>query len=117
MLLMDAYSKWPEVHMMESTITEVLIKHLQQIFATYGIPQLIVSDNGPQFVAEKFKHYCMSWGIQHITTVPYHPRSNGEAERLVQAFKNYIDKADPRTVTGLGCQFLSRLPSNHTFSH
>jgi len=36
MLLMDAYNKWPEVHMMESTTTKVLIKHLQQIFATHG---------------------------------------------------------------------------------
>jgi len=52
-------------------------------------------------IAEKFQHYCMSQGIQHITTAPYHPRSNGEAERLVQTFKNYIDKADPRTVIEL----------------
>ena len=88
LLLMDAYSKWPEVHMIESTTTELLIKHLQQIFAVHGIPHQVVSDN---FVADKFQHYCMSRGIQHITTAPYHPRSNGEAERLVQTFKNYID--------------------------
>ena len=81
---MDAYSKWPEMHMMESATTELLIKHLQQIFAVHGISHQVVSDNGPQFVAEKFQHYCMSRGIQHITTAPYHPRSNGEAERLVQ---------------------------------
>ena len=99
MLLMDAY-------MMESTITEVLIKHLQQIFATHGIPHQVVSDNGPQFVTEKFQHYCKSRGIQHITTTLYHPQSNGEAERLVQTFKNYIDKADPITATELqDCTF------------
>ena len=79
LLLMDAYSKWPEVHMMESTTTELLIKHLQQIFAVHGIPHQVVSDNGPP---DKFHHYCMSRGIQHITTAPYHPQSNGEAERL-----------------------------------
>ena len=43
----------------------------------------------------------MSHGIQHITTAPYHPRSNGEAKRLVQTFKNYMDKADPHNVTEL----------------
>ena len=53
------------------------------------------------FVADKFQHYCMSRGIQHITTAPYHPRCNGEAERLVQTFKNYMDKADLHNVTEL----------------
>ena len=55
MLLIDAYSKWPEVHVMESTTTETVTKHLQQIFATHGIPHQIVSDNGLHFMAEKFK--------------------------------------------------------------
>ena len=81
LLLMDAYSKWPEVHMIKSTTTELLIKHLQQIFAVHGIPHQVVSDNGPQFAAEKFQHYCMSRGIQYIYN--HHPQSNGEAERLV----------------------------------
>ena len=65
---MDAFSKWPEVHMMESTTTELLIKYLQQIFAVHGIPHQVVSDNCPQFVAEKFQHYCMSAIAGHWLT-------------------------------------------------
>ena len=101
MLVMDAYSKWPEVCMMESTTAETTIKQLQHIFATHGLPLQIVTDNGPQFVADKFQQFCLSRGIQHTTTAPYHPRSNGEAERLVQTFKAAVDKANPKSSTEL----------------
>ena len=73
---------------MESTTIEAVIKHLQQIFATHSIPHQIVSDNGPQFTGEKFSQFCLSRGIHHTKTAPYHPRSNGEVERLVQTFKH-----------------------------
>ena len=97
LLVVDAFSKWPEIHSMESTTAEATIKHLRQIFATHGLPRQIVSDNGPQFVATSFQTFCESRGIQHIRTAPYSPRSNGEAERLVQTFKNAIEKRDPHT--------------------
>ena len=100
MLVVDAYSKWPEI-VMESTTAETTIKHLQQIFATQGLPFQIVSDNGPQFTAESFQQFCMSRGIRHTTTAPYHPSSNGEAERFVQTFKLAMDRANPNTVTEL----------------
>ena len=97
LLVVDAYSKWPEIHSMESATAEATIKHLRQIFATHGLPRKIVSDNGPQFVVTSFQKFCESRGIQHIRTAPYTPRSNGEAERLVQTFKNTIEKKDPHT--------------------
>ena len=101
LLVVDAYSKWPEVVMMESTTAETTIKQLQKIFSAHGLPLQIISDNGPQFVAEKFQQFCMSRGIKHTTTAPYHPRSNGEVERFVQTFKLAMDKADPNTTTEL----------------
>ena len=97
LLVIDAYSKWPEIHSMESTTAETTIKHLRQIFATHGLPRQIISDNGPQFVSATFQKFCEARGIQHTKTAPYSPRSNGEAERLVQTFKNAIDKIDPHT--------------------
>ena len=71
----------------------------QQTFATHGLPLQIVTDNGPQFVADKFQQFCLSCGIQHTTTAPSHPRSNGEAERLVQSFKAAVNKANPKNST------------------
>lgn len=96
-LVVDAFSKWPEIHSMETTTAEATIKHLRQIFAMHGLPRQIVSDNGPQFVATVFQKFCESRGIQHTKTAPYSPRSNGEAERLVQTFKKAIEKRDPHT--------------------
>jgi len=98
LLVIDAFSKWPEIHSMEST-AEATIKHLREIFATHGLPRQIVTDNGPQFVASSFQKFCESRGILHIKTAPYSPRSNGEAERLVQTFKHAIQKKDPHTNT------------------
>ena len=94
LLLIDAFSKWPEIHEMTSTTTISKLKH---IFAAQGLPERIISDNGPQFTATEFKQFCNSRGIVHSTIAPYHPRSNGEVERLVETFKNSVEKANPST--------------------
>lgn len=88
LIVIDACSKWPEVIAMTSTTTEKTIAVLRSMFSRYGIPDQIVSDNGPQFTAEEFKQFCLSNGIRHTLTAPYHPSSNGEAERFVQTFKS-----------------------------
>ena len=80
LLLIDAYSKWPKVHAMSSTTAQATVQQLRKILATHGLPQMIISDNGPQFVAKEFKQFCSSRGIQHNTIAPYHPHSNGEGE-------------------------------------
>ena len=61
------------------------------------MPHQIISDNGPQLFSTTFQKFCEARGIQHTKTAPYSPRSNGEAERLVQTFKNAINKIDPHT--------------------
>ena len=93
LLLIDAFSKWPEIHEMKATTAEATILKLKHIFASLGLPESIISDNGPQFTASQFEKFCESQGIVHLTIVPYHPRSNGEVERLVETFK----KSDPVT--------------------
>ena len=57
------------------------IQHLRQLFARYGIPESVVSDNGPQFVAEEFWKFCEVNGIRHIRVASYHQSSNRLAER------------------------------------
>ncbi|KAL5473474.1 hypothetical protein EMCRGX_G027963 [Ephydatia muelleri] len=87
LIVVDARTKWPEVIPMETITTTKTVQALRTIFAHWGLPEQIVSDNGPQFTSEEFKQFCGLNGIRHVLVVPYHPRSNGEAERFVKTFK------------------------------
>ena len=93
LLLVDAHSKWLEVIPMKTTTSQKTIDALSDIFARFGLPELLVSDNGPQFVSREFQEWLARQCIQHIRSSPYHPQSNGAAERCVQTFKNALLKA------------------------
>ena len=94
LVVIDAKSKWPEViYMRNVTTTSKTIQKLNELFATHGIPEQIVSDNGPQFASKEFANYCKEMNIQQTLTAPYHPNSNGEAERFVQTFKDHLYKS------------------------
>ena len=90
LVMVDAYSKWPEVHLMYSTTSAEVIKRLRRTFAQEGVPMTLVSDNGPQFVSDEIEAWLKNVGCHHIRTPPYHPRSNGLAERFVQTLKNHL---------------------------
>ncbi len=86
-IVVDAHSKWAEVVEMTKTTTAKTITALRHLFAVHGIPEQIVSDNGPQFVSSDFEEFTRGNGIRHTRSSPYHPASNGEAERFVRTFK------------------------------
>ena len=83
LILIDSYSRWPEVVPMKTTTASQTIKELRLIFARFGLPEQILTDNSLQFVSEEFQEFTSSNGIQHIKITHYHPRSNGMAERFV----------------------------------
>ena len=93
LVLVDAHSKWMDVVIVPSTSSQVTIKALHPIFATHGLPEIIVSDNGSAFTSEEFQEFVKQNGIRHLRSAPYHPASNGLAERAVQTFKNAMKKA------------------------
>ena len=93
LVIVDAYSKWPFVIPTQSTTSTATINILQSIFASEGIPLQLVSDNGPQFVSEEFETFLKRNGVKHIKSAPYHPSSNGLAERFVQTFKQGLKAA------------------------
>lgn len=80
MVVVDAYSKWLEVLRMATTTASKTVEVLRDLFGRYGLPHTLVSDNGPQFTAQEFEK---SNGIRHQRGAPYHPATNGEAERFV----------------------------------
>ena len=86
-IIVDAHSKWPEVITMSSTTSQHTIEALRSVFSRFGLPDQLVSDNGPQFTSEEFAQFLRRNGIRHILSAPYHTSSNGLAERFVQTFK------------------------------
>eukprot|EP00117_Sycon_ciliatum_P041979 scpid19977/ scgid1158/ Retrotransposable element Tf2 155 kDa protein type 1 len=97
LVIVDAHSKWPEVIPMPSTTSLATIASLRTVFARYGCPDLIVSDNGPQFASAEFAEFLASNGIAHRRSAPYHPATNGQAERFVQTFKRAIQAVPQST--------------------
>lgn len=94
LILVDAHSKWPEVWEMTSTTSSATIEKLREAFSRYGLPETFVSDNGTQFTSEEFRMFLRSNGIRHVLTAPYHPSTNGIAERFVQSLKQGLKKSD-----------------------
>ncbi|EYC13949.1 hypothetical protein Y032_0042g619 [Ancylostoma ceylanicum] len=92
LVVVDAFSKWPEMIEMSNISASKTVKALKSLFARYGLQQTIVSDNGTQFTSEQFKTMCDEGGIVHIKTAPYHPQSNGQTERFVDTVKRGIKK-------------------------
>ena len=84
LLVVDYFSRFIEVVKMKKTTSQDVINEMKKMFARHGIPQIIISDNGPQYSAEEFKHFSQSWGFSHIASSPLHPYGNGLAERTVR---------------------------------
>ena len=101
LVIVDSHSKWPEVFEMSTTTTTKTITKLRDLFARFGIPEQVVSDNGPQFTSEKFTSFMKSNGIKHTHCAPYHPSSNGAVERFNQTFKQSLraSEKDGRTLS------------------
>lgn len=91
-IVVDAFTKWPEVFPMSSTTTAATIEKLDELISRFGSMTTLVSDNGPQFTSTEFKNFCAVKNIEHLTTAPYHPASNGLAERFVDTLKRALSK-------------------------
>ncbi|KAA3674330.1 uncharacterized protein DEA37_0011406 [Paragonimus westermani] len=93
LVIVDAYTKWPEVHNLRQPNTDSTIQKLSELFSCFGLPETVVTDNGSQFTSSIFESYCQRLGIQHMRSPVYHPQSNGQAERFVDTLKRALLKA------------------------
>ncbi|KAK4472183.1 hypothetical protein MN116_000483 [Schistosoma mekongi] len=93
LVLVDAYSKWPEIHPVVPPTTHKTLEILMKLFACHGFAETLVTDYGSQFTSRSFSDFCRNNAITHIRSPPYHPQSNGQAERFVDTFKRATLKA------------------------
>ncbi|KAI7797170.1 hypothetical protein IRJ41_014565, partial [Triplophysa rosa] len=106
LILVDSHSKWMEVYPVIHATSTVTIEKLRSCFSTHGLPKMLVSDNATCFKSEEFETFMKRNGIQHVTSAPYHPSSNGLAERAVQTFKEGMKKMKDETVETRVARFL-----------
>ena len=94
LLVVDYMSRYVEIALLTSTKSNDVINHLKSIYARHGIPDLLVSDGGPQFSGAAFAAFAESYGFRHVTSSPRYPQGNAEAERAVQTVKGLLKKED-----------------------
>ena len=88
-LPVDYYSKFFEVSMLKDTKNLTVIKCLRQNFPRHGIPEELVSDNGPELSSYELQDFAREFGFKHITSSPRYLQSNGQAERTVQTEESH----------------------------
>lgn len=93
LVMTDYYSRFFEIVELKSMQEAEVVAICKGIFARYGIPEVVRSDNGTQF-ASGFKAFAKEYDFQHFTSSPKFPQSNGAAEAALKIAKNIIKKCD-----------------------
>jgi len=93
LVLVDYFSRYPELIQLGSQSSRRVIEHMHSVFARWGIPDTVRSDNGPQFGCAEFARFSKEMGFQHITSSPTYAQSNGAVERCVQTMKRLLAKS------------------------
>ena len=98
--IIDASSRWPEIHIIRSTTSESIANCLEKTFTTHGYPLTIVTDNAPNLTSADIDEYCNLYGIDHHKAIPYWPQGNSEIERCIGPWGNLSKQQTQRDATG-----------------
>jgi transposase InsO family protein len=93
MIVVDAHTKWPEaIDMGSNTQAGKIVIEFRKLFARFGLPRHVVTDNGRQYTSSEFREFLAHHGIRQTFTAPYHPVTIGPAENFVGTFKDKVTK-------------------------
>ena len=87
LVVIDDYSRFPDVEIVSSTSAQQVIPKLDRIFSTFGVPSVVRTDNGPPFNSHEFAQFADYLGFKHRKVTPRWPQANGEVERFMQSLK------------------------------
>ena len=104
LIVVDFYSRYFEVAVLNATTSADVIHHMKSFFSRHGIPKSILTDNGSQFTSYSLAQFCQVWKINHKTSSPLYPQSNGPCR------KNWVDC---KTVVNQSSENQSRPISKH----
>ena len=93
LVVIDRYLRFPEVDIVHSTKAAAVIPKLDGMFAVHGIPDVLISDNGPPFNSTDYKRYLETLGIKPKFSTPLWPQGNGQAERFMQSLRKVLQTA------------------------
>ena len=87
LVVVDDFSRFPEVEIVPSTSALHVIPKLDRIFSSYGVPEIVRTDNGPPFQSHAFADFAQYLGFTHRRVTPRWPQANGEVERFMKTLK------------------------------
>ena len=94
--MVDCFFRYPEITKLISTTSSDIINAFKSAFSRYGIPKMVMSDNGPQYSSQLFRDFAKAYNFNHVTSSPHFAQSNGQTERTVQTLKNLLkESSDP----------------------
>ena len=105
-IIVDAYTKWLNVHPMNSFTSKTTTGKLRHLFAEHDLPDQYVTDNGTSFTNADFEEFMTNNGIKYISSSPYHPTTNYQRERAVQSVKESLKKTQDGDTEMCICRIL-----------
>ena len=97
--VVDYFSRYPEIQTLSTTTSNSIITALKNIFSRLGIPEVVVSDNGPQYSSHEFVEFAKAYHFKHVTSSPLYAPSSGQMERTIQTVRRLIKESkDPHMV-------------------
>ena len=93
LIVVDYTSNFFDISQLPDKLSSTVMTHTKHIFSKFGIPKVVISDNGPEFKGEAYQKFSKTWDFQHLTLSPTYPKSNGQVERTIQLVKKTLTKA------------------------